>query len=65
MQAMLQIDKAQRKRDRQRGDEGERWCQDCQELIDDNVRRIRCANCLLLLCGWCWSHTHFRGQARY
>lgn len=30
-------------------------CEDCGE---DCKRRTRCPNCKLLVCSWCWHHSH-------
>lgn len=35
-----------------------RECEDCEETMRPNERRIRCQTCGLLICGWCAHHTH-------
>lgn len=36
----------------------QRRCEDCNELIPKNKRRIRCRNCKQLVCVCCYHHTH-------
>jgi len=33
-------------------------CQDCGEELEPGQHRIRCRNCRMLLCGWCYNHCH-------
>lgn len=45
------------------GDENERspelrLCEDCEESIPANERRVRCPHCSLLVCHWCRHHVH-------
>ena len=30
----------------------------CEDCGDDCVRRTRCKKCKLLICRWCYHHTH-------
>lgn len=35
-----------------------RECEDCEEPMKTNERRIRCGRCKKLVCGWCIHHVH-------
>lgn len=34
------------------------FCEDCGEEVERPRRRVRCFNCKMLLCGWCYNHCH-------
>lgn len=35
-----------------------RECEDCGDEMLQGQRRIRCPNCKLLVCPWCYHHIH-------
>jgi hypothetical protein len=35
---------------------GSKHCEDYEEVVTH--RRIRCKHCRLLICRWCYGHTH-------